>query len=69
VEKMSKKKKLEKLKFGIMAEAQKVEVLLEQIVYNEDVTAKIQVLADIALERSKRISHLNEKIGRILERK
>jgi hypothetical protein len=66
---MSRKKKLEKLKFGIMAEAQKVEVLLEQIVYNEDVTAKIQVLADIALERSKRISHLNEKIGRILERK
>jgi hypothetical protein len=66
---MSKKRKLEKLKFGIMAEAQKVEVLLEQIVYNEDITAKIRVLADIALERSKRIFRLNEKIGKILERK
>lgn len=64
---MGKNKKLKNLKFGIMVEAEKVEVLLEQIVYNDEITAKMQVLANIALEKSKRISRLNEKIGKILK--
>jgi len=53
---MSKSQKLYNLKTGIMCEAERVIVLLEQILNSDDAGVKINVLADIALEKSKKIS-------------
>lgn len=64
---MGKAEKLYNLRSGIMCEAEKVIVLLEQILNNEDTGAKISVLISIALEKSKKISKMNEKIGKILK--
>lgn len=64
---MGKKQKLYNLRTGVMCEIQKVSVLLEQITNNENVEVKTAVLAEIALEKSKKIAKMNEKIGLILK--
>jgi len=64
---MSKKRQLYNLRAGIMCEIERVIVLLEQILNGDNTTVKINVLADITLEKSKKISQMNEKIGRILK--
>ncbi|OGH97641.1 MAG: hypothetical protein A2104_09800 [Candidatus Melainabacteria bacterium GWF2_32_7] len=64
---MSKKKKLYNLRTGIMCEIEKVTVLLEQIINNENVEIKTGILAEIVLEKTKKISKMNEKIGVILK--
>lgn len=65
---MGKKKKLKNLGTQIMVESEKVEVLLEQIILSEDAESKTTVLAGIALEKSKKISCLNERMGKCLGR-
>lgn len=65
---MSKKKNLNNLSLQMMYETEEVEVLLEQIIFHDDMPPKIEVLARIALKKSKKISNLNEKIGKILKR-
>lgn len=64
---MSKKRKLYNLRTGIMCEIEKVNVLLEQITINENAEIKTGILAQIALEKSRKISRMNEKIGVILK--
>jgi len=64
---MSKKRKLYNLRTGIMCEIEKVNVLLEQITNNDNVELKTGILAQIALEKSRKISRMNEKIGSILK--
>ena len=64
---MSKAKKLYNLRTGIMNESEKVIILLEQLLNGGEVEAKIYVLAGIALEKSRKISKMNENIGRILK--
>ncbi|MFA6989853.1 MAG: hypothetical protein WC197_07270 [Candidatus Gastranaerophilaceae bacterium] len=64
---MSKKKKLYNLRTGIMCEIEKVTVLLEQITDNDCTERKTSIIAEIALEKSRRISKMNEKIGNILK--
>jgi hypothetical protein len=64
---MSKRKKLYNLRTGIMCEIEKITVLLEQITNNDDVEIKTGILAQIALEKSQKVSKLNEKIGFILK--
>ena len=63
---MSKKKKLFNLRSRIMCEIEKVTVLLEQITYDAETERKVNILANIALEKSVKISKMNEKIGKIL---
>jgi len=50
-----------------MCEIEKVTVLLEQIINNENVEIKTGILAEIVLEKTKKISKMNEKIGVILK--
>jgi|GEM_PF-2743996 len=64
---MNKSKKLYKLRTEIMCENEKAIVLLEQIVNNDNIVSKLQILSILALERVKKISHMNEKIGKILK--
>lgn len=64
---MSKKEKLYNLRSGIMCETEKVTILLEQIINDDYAGVKINVLAGIALEKSKKIFRMNEKIGKILK--
>ena len=49
-----------------MCEIEKVTVLLEQITYDAETERKVNILANIALEKSVKISKMNEKIGKIL---
>ena len=64
---MSKKKKLYNLRTGIMFEIEKLTVLLEQITDNDCTERKTSILAEIALDKSKKISRMNEKMGTILK--
>jgi hypothetical protein len=64
---MSKRKKLYNLRAEIMCEIEKITVLLEQITNNDDVEIKTGILARIALEKSQKISRINEKMGSILK--
>jgi len=64
---MSKKKKLYNLRTGIMCDIEKIIVLLEQIIDNDRAERKTIILAEIALNLSRKISRMNEKIGIILK--
>ena len=64
---MSKRKKLYNLKTGIMCDIEKIIVLLEQITNNDCIEKKSSILAEIALDKSRKISRMNEKIGIILK--
>lgn len=64
---MSKKKKLYKLRSTISIEIERIKVLLEHLIYKADNPIEINVLADIALEKSHKISRLSENLGRILK--
>jgi hypothetical protein len=65
--KMSKKQKLYNLRAGISSDAQKLKYLLEAVIYKSENLLETTVLAEIALEKSERISRMSEKIGRILK--
>jgi hypothetical protein len=64
---MSKKQKLYNLRAGISSDAQQIKYLLENAVYKSECNLEKDVLAEIALEKSERISKMSEKIGRILK--
>jgi len=63
---MSKKQKLYNLRQNISSDAQKIEYLLKNIIYKSESQIETSVLAEIALEKSKKISKMSEKIGLIL---
>lgn len=50
-----------------MCDVEEVIVLLEQIADNHCTGLKASILAQIALEKSRKISRMNEKIGIILK--
>lgn len=64
---MSKKQKLYNLRENISVEAQRIKYLLENAVYKSESTTEKDVLTEIALEKSERISRMSEKIGKILK--
>jgi hypothetical protein len=63
---MSKKKKLFNLRQNISVEAEKIEYLLKNVIYKSE-NQETCVFAEIALEKSERISRMSEKIGKILK--
>jgi len=64
---MSKKQKLYNLRAGISVEAQRIEYLLKNAIYKSESSTEKDILTDIALEKSERISKMSERIGRILK--
>jgi len=63
---MGKKQKLYNLRSNISIESQNIKYLLEHVILKSDNDIEKNVLAEIALEKSEKISKMNEKIGRIL---
>lgn len=63
---MGKKQQLFNLRLNISVEAQRIEYLLKNIIYKSESSIEISTLADLALEKSEKISKMSEKIGRIL---
>jgi hypothetical protein len=64
---MSKKQKLYNLRSNISSDAQKIEYLMKNVIYKSESQLETSVLAEIALEKSERISRMAEKIGKILK--
>ena len=63
---MGKKQKLYNLRATISVEAERIEYLLKNLIYKSE-NIETCVLAEIALEKSEKISKLSEKIGLILK--
>ena len=63
---MSKKQKIYNLRAGISIEAQKIEYVLKNLIFKSE-NIETSVLAEIALEKSEKISKMAEKIGIILK--
>ena len=63
---MSKKQKIYNLRAGISIEAQKIEYVLKNLIFKSE-NIETSVLAEIALEKSEKISRMSEKIGKILK--
>jgi len=63
---MSKKQKLYNLRATISSDAQKIEYILKNLIHKSG-NVETSVLAEIALEKSERISKMSEKIGIILK--
>jgi len=63
---MGKKQKLYNLRANISSDAQKIEYVLKNIIFKSE-SIETSVLAEIALEKSERISRMSEKIGIILK--
>jgi len=63
---MSKKQKLYNLRATISSDAEKIEYLMKNIIHKDE-SIETSVLAEIALEKSERISKMSEKIGIILK--
>ena len=64
---MSKKQKLFNLRQNISIESQNINYLLEHVIFKSDDDVEKDVLSGIALEKSKKISKMSEKIGKILK--
>jgi len=64
---MSKKQKLYNLRSNISIEAERIEYLLKNVIYKSESQLETSILAEIALEKSEKISRMAEKIGRILK--
>ena len=65
--KMSKKRKISYLREMIMCDIEKVKLLLKIITFDKVESLKeAQILANLALLKSKQIDRNNEKIGKIL---
>jgi len=64
---MSKKQKLYNLRQNISVESQRIKYLLENAIYKSENTTEKDVLTEIALEKSEKISRMSEKIGKILK--
>ena len=63
---MDKDDKLYNLRLNISTEAKGITFLLENVIYKSDSELEANFLADIALEKSKKILKMSEKIGKIL---
>jgi hypothetical protein len=63
---MSKKQKIYNLRAGISIESQKIEYVLKNLIFKSE-NIETCVLAEIALEKSEKISKMAEKIGIILK--
>lgn len=63
---MGKKQKLYNLRATISSDAEKIKYVLKNLIY-KSVNVETCVLAEIALEKSERISKMSEKIGIILK--
>jgi len=63
---MSKKQKLYNLRSNISVEAERIEYLLKNLIYKSE-NIETCVFAEIALEKSEKISKMSEKIGIILK--
>ena len=63
---MSKKQKIYNLRAGISIEAPKIEYVLKNLIFKSE-NIETSVLAEIALEKSEKISKMAEKIGIILK--
>ncbi len=64
---MGKSKKLYNLRSGISIKSQKIKYLLENIICKSESEVETQVLAELALDETNRISRMSEKIGMILK--
>jgi len=64
---MSKKQKLYNLRSRISIESQRIKYLLEHVIYKSDDDVEKDVLTDLALEKTEKISKMSEKIGLILK--
>jgi len=64
---MSKKQKLYKLRQNISIESQNINYLLEHVIFKSDDELEKDILSGIALEKSKKIFRMSEKIGKILK--
>ncbi|HBG49754.1 MAG TPA: hypothetical protein DDW90_09700 [Cyanobacteria bacterium UBA9971] len=64
---MSKKQKLYNLRSGISIESQRIKYLLEHAIFKSDDDIEKDVLAELALEKTEKISKMSEKIGLILK--
>lgn len=64
---MGKKQKLCKLRSKISCDIEKVITVLEHAIYKSDNLLNASILAEIALEKSQKISKNNEKMGMILK--
>jgi hypothetical protein len=63
---MGKKQKLYNLRANISIESQYIKYLLEHVIYKSDSEVEKDILSEIALEKSEKISRMAEKIGKIL---
>jgi len=64
---MNKKQKLYNLRQNISIESQYIKYLLEHVICKSDSELEKDVFAEIALEKSEKISRMAEKIGIILK--
>jgi len=63
---MNKKEKLFNLRQNISIDVERIEYLLKNLIFKSE-NIETCVLAEIALEKSERISRMAEKIGKILK--
>ncbi len=64
---MSKTQRLYNLRAGISIKSERIKFLLENIIFKSESEVETQVLAELALDETNRISKLSEKIGIILK--
>ena len=64
---MNKKRKLYNLRLGISSRSQWLTCLLEHIKCNSENQLESSIFASIALEQTKKIGRMSEKIGLILK--
>ena len=63
---MNKKEKLYNLRAGISVKSERIKFLLQNIIFKSESKLETEVLADLALDETNRISKMSEKIGKIL---
>jgi ribosomal protein L20 len=64
---MGKKQKLYHLRANISVEAERIKYLLKNVIYKSENDIERNILAEMALEKSEKISKMSEKIGIILK--
>jgi len=64
---MSKNKQLYNLREGISIKSERIQFLLEHIIFKSDCEKETGTLAGLALDEINRISRMSEKIGKILK--
>jgi len=64
---MSKNKQLYNLRAEISIKSERIKFLLKNIIFKSEGEVETQVLAELALDETNRISRMSEKIGIILK--